>query len=283
MLERPKSIMRRFVRELAELPLRSLGEEQKSRVVEGLLASTVSEIEVDKHTLRFLTLTPLLLARARTTLTKEPDTIRWIEGFQVDDVLWDVGANVGVFSIYAAAVRGVRVLAFEPSADNYMVLCNNVEINDLGERVTPYCVAVSHNTGLGVLNSQSRGLGTSLHQFGQPGDSSRYWTTKRGSYVQGMISFSIDDLVRKFSPTFPTHLKIDVDGLELSILQGAANTLRDRRLRSIMVELSVSDSEERSTGIDLLSNAGFHLESQGEPQEAAGSVAANHFFTKISG
>lgn len=44
----------------------------------------------------------LPIYRAQTLLTKEPDTIEWIDTFQKDDVLWDIGANVGVYSLYAA-------------------------------------------------------------------------------------------------------------------------------------------------------------------------------------
>jgi FkbM family methyltransferase len=280
LLTRSKSAVRKILCALAALPLRSLSEQQRSQVVEGLLASMVSEVDVNEHTLRFMTATPLLLGRARGALSKEADMIRWIDQIQVDDVLWDVGANVGIFSLYAAVVRGTRVLAFEPSADNYMVLCKNVELNSVGKLVLPYCVALSDQSRLGVLNSLSRAMGDALHQFGQPGDISRYWPTKNGFNAQGMIGFSIDDFVRSFTPAFPTHLKIDVDGLEVNILQGAIGTLRDRRLRSIMVELCISDAEERDRGIGLLSDAGFKLMSQGEVQQAAGSVAANHLFER---
>jgi FkbM family methyltransferase len=283
MLGRSKSAVRQIFRQLAVLPLLSLGEQQRSQVIESLIASAISDVEVDQHILRFLTLTPLLLGRARTALSKEPDTRCWIQQFHADDVLWDIGANVGVFSIYAAIVRGVRVLAFEPSADNYMVLCKNVEINGLSDSVIPYCIALSGSTGLGVLNSQSRAMGGSLHQFGKPGDASRYWSTKNGSHVEGMVSYSIDDFIKRFDPTFPSHLKVDVDGLELSILQGAAETLRDHRLRSIMVELSITDVEERTSGMALLSDAGFEFVSQGELQQAGDSVAANHLFARASG
>jgi FkbM family methyltransferase len=281
LVRRVKSVVNKILRELATLPMRSLGEDHRSQIVEGLLASMVSELEVGRHTIRFLTPTPLLLGRSRTALSKEPDTVRWIDQFQADDVLWDIGANVGVFTLYAAIVRRARVLAFEPSADNYMVLCRNVEINALDDRVIPYCVALSANTGLGVLNSQSRAMGSALHQFGRPGDTSRYWVTKNCSHVQGVVGFSIDDFVRHFSPAFPTHLKLDVDGLELAILQGAVDTLADRRLRSILVEFSITDdAQERDSGMELLAAAGFEFVSQGELQKTAGSLAANHLFLR---
>jgi len=213
-------------------------------------------------------------------LSKEPDTIQWIDRFAPGDVFWDVGANVGIFSLYAARRRGVDVLAFEPSADNYMVLCRNVEINALEGRIVPYCIALAGNTELGVLNSPSRELGAALHQFGGRGHVSRYWNGDTSICAQGMIGFTIDDFIRQFAPSFPTRMKIDVDGLEWSILQGAGQTLRDPRLQSIMAELSVSDPAECDRANRFLSDAGFHLVSRGEIQTAEGEAAANHFFAR---
>ena len=46
--------------------------------------------------------TSIELWRARTYLTKEPETINWIDGFKKNEVFFDVGANIGLYSIYAA-------------------------------------------------------------------------------------------------------------------------------------------------------------------------------------
>jgi FkbM family methyltransferase len=280
MLGRAKSAVRRLVRELAALPLRSLGEHERSKIVEDFIASMISDVVVGSHTIHFMAPTPVLLARARGALSKEPDTINWLDLMAADDVLWDIGANVGVFSFYAAVVRGVRVLAFEPSAGNYMVLCKNVEINALGDRVLPYCLALSGATTLGVLNCASSTLGVAQNQFGRPGVSSPYWSTSSGFHAQGMVGFTADDFVRQFEPTFPNYIKIDVDGLELDILRGATKTLRDHRLKSVMVELIISDDAERNAGIKLLHDAGLELESQGELQENSGVTAVNHLFVR---
>jgi FkbM family methyltransferase len=185
-----------------------------------------------------------------------------------------------VFSLYAARRRGARVLAFEPSADNYMVLCKNVEMNDLGDRIVPYCIALAGNTELGVLNSPSRQMGAALHQFGRRGEISRYWDGGISSFAQGMVGFTIDDFIRQFRPPFPTRMKLDVDGLEWPILQGAKLTIRDQRLQSVMAELPVSDEIERDRAIAWLSNAGFDLVQRGEVQESGGASAANYFFAR---
>ncbi len=63
--------------------------------------------------------------RALTLLTKEPETLEWIETFQDTEILWDIGSNVGVYSLYAA-MKGHSVLAFEPSPSNYYLLSRNI-------------------------------------------------------------------------------------------------------------------------------------------------------------
>ena len=62
-----------------------------------------------------------------------------------------------------------------------------------------------------------------------------------------------------FDPPFPTRLKLDVDGIEMQILEGAQKTLRDQRLRSVMVELSVVDELERDRAIARLSDSGIRV------------------------
>jgi FkbM family methyltransferase len=280
MLSRCRSAGLRIMREVASFPLQMLGTTQRGRALETLTRSMISKVNAHEGTLSFMTPTPLLQARANSALSKEPDTIAWIDGFESGDIFWDVGANVGVFSLYAARRRAAHVLAFEPSADNYMILCRNVEINALGERISPYCIALAGHTELGVLNLTSRDMGAALNQFGRRGEISRYSPGSNGLYVQGMIGYTIDDFLRHFEAPFPTHLKLDVDGLEWQILQGASETLGDPRLQSIMVELSISDQVERERAITCLSDMGFKLVRQGEIQESGSESAANHFFAR---
>ena len=185
------------------------------------------------------------------------------------DVFWDIGANVGVFSLYAARRRGVRVLAFEPSADNYMVLCKNVEINDLGDWIVPYCIALAGNTELGVLNSPRAKWEQRCISLEAEGKLRAIGMAETTTFAQGMVGFTIDDFIRQFQPPFPTRLKIDVDGLEWQILQGARQTLCDPRLQSIMVELDHQRSDaERDRAIAWMSDAGLDLVQRGEIQES---------------
>jgi FkbM family methyltransferase len=59
------------------------------------------------------------------------------------DTVIDIGANIGMFSIYAASIHpSVKVIAFEPAKDNFDALCENIQINNL-KNITPYCYAIS--------------------------------------------------------------------------------------------------------------------------------------------
>src|SRR5690349_3964192 len=122
MLNGVKSRIRKAARRLAALPLHLLGGRLRAEALEEISEGTVTDFPVPGTTLRFWTPTPLLVDRARGVLIKEPDMIPWLDGIPKEAVLWDIGANVGVFSLYAACCRGCTVLAFEPSAANFHVL-----------------------------------------------------------------------------------------------------------------------------------------------------------------
>ena len=120
-----------------------------------------------------------------------------------------------------------------------------------------------------------------MSQFGQPGEISRYCEGQTQAAIHGAIGFSIDDFIARFDPPFPNYLKMDVDGLELPILQGAHGTLRDPRLQSMIIELSVSNNDENRIAQSLLEEAGFRLVSRGATQGTQTDWAANHLFERI--
>jgi FkbM family methyltransferase len=281
MLSRLNKLVTGAARRASLYQLGLLGPKLRAQVLEQAVEETVSVTEVPKGRILFFAPATKLLFRAETVMSKETDTIQWIDGFTDEGVFWDIGANAGVYSLYAGVSKRVRVLSFEPSAANFHALSKNIQLNQLSDRVTAYCVALSGETKLGVLNMSSSLMGASISQFGQLGEMSRYWEGYSGAAFQGMIGFSIDDFVKQFNPPFPNYIKIDVDGLELPILMGAQTTLRDPRLRSLIVELSVSDKEEYAQSLAFLEDAGFSLVSQGGTQGTQTERAANHLLEKV--
>jgi FkbM family methyltransferase len=217
------------------------------------------------------------LWRASTYQTKEPDTMEWIRTHVRDGVLYDVGANIGQYSLYAAKLRGagLTVLAFEPEALNHAKLVRNIVLNGLSGTVLPYCLAVSGSTGLDRFYTRTFAPGAALHAFGRPVTQGEVAFEPRS--VQGMLSVSLDDLTGRFGAPFPTHIKIDVDGIEEEIVSGAERTLGDSRLRSVLVEVYLyRGAAERIRA--RFERAGFRLASGAIP--ATEGIVRNLIFLR---
>ena len=149
---------------------------------------------------------------------KEPETIAWIEGMTPGNRLWDIGANIGVYALYASHL-GVEVWAFEPSEKNYLALVFNKEDNDF-QNLSVVKRALSNRDGISVFNEYFE-AGMSGHSIGEGG---RCCLESRG-----------DTLINEGYP-IPQHMKIDVDGSELSVLQGCEKTLAN--VNSLCVEVN---------------------------------------------
>jgi len=213
------------------------------------------------------------LYRADTFHTKEPETLEWIDTFKLGDVLWDIGANVGCYTLYAA-VKGIKVLAFEPSAFNYFLLMKNLMINQLDKKVEAYCLAFSNKASLSAFNMNYLEVGDSCHQLAPIGDVS----TAR--LRQSVLTLSVDDVVRSFAPSFPYHIKIDVDGVEAAIVLGAMKTLSDPRLKSVLIEIDESNPEDQNI-VRMLAIAGLELNSRRRAPQFENSSMWNCVFSRL--
>ena len=195
--------------------------------------------------------------RAETLLTKEPETIEWVDGFEENSIFWDIGANVGVYSLYVGLKKGVEVMAFEPATPNLYVLNRNIEINQLEKKVLALGIAFNDVTRLDQFYMSNTEIGSALHSFSQATD----WQGKPflPSFTQGVIGFAIDDFIRDFGPKFPTYIKIDVDGIENKIVEGGRKTISDPRLKSMLVELDENQPEITRNVIAIIEQAGLKL------------------------
>ncbi|MGB2713672.1 MAG: FkbM family methyltransferase [Vicinamibacterales bacterium] len=215
----------------------------------------IRQVTKDGHTYAFVCPNRMVSWRARTFLTKEPETLGWIDTFQRGDVLFDIGANIGLYSIYAAS-RSVRVVAFEPESQNYALINQNIFLNGLGDRIQCLAIALSDRNGVDYIYLSRFRAGESMHNFGGALD----WQQRpfTPSFQQGSVAFSLDGFLEFQPDPFPTHIKIDVDGIEAKVIRGAARTLRDPRLKSLLVELDGASADDRAA-IAEIEQAGFTL------------------------
>lgn len=171
--------------------------------------------------------------RIDTLYTKEPDTIAWINGMQAGEVLFDVGANCGQYSLLAAK-RGVVVHAFEPESQNFALLCRNIAINKLGHLVTPWAIALSDQSGFKPFHVQQLAAGNSCNSFGEAVN--YHLQPKEYAFAQGAYGCRMDYFAGACGINKrPAYIKIDVDGLEHLVLAGA-NKECLQSVKSVLVE-----------------------------------------------
>ncbi|BBH54071.1 FkbM family methyltransferase [Fluviispira sanaruensis] len=149
--------------------------------------------------------------RVDTLLEKEPDTIDWIPSFKECNILYDIGANIGLYSI-CAGKKGVAVFAVEPESQNYALLNQNIFSNNLHNKVTGYNFAISNLKKSDKLYIKNMTYGGALNNFGHNEDFNK--NVFNEEFQQESISYFVDNLIEVLSFPTPTYIKIDVDGLE---------------------------------------------------------------------
>ena len=190
--------------------------------------------------------------RAADFWNKEPETIAWIDSFEPESVFYDIGANVGAFSLYAV-VNGYSIQSFEPEKKNFKVLDLNRHIYEyLGGDVSKLVhknYAISDFDGKSTFYVPKSGAGRSGGQIGAAVDDSGREFKPVESYE--VETYKIDTLAERFG--IPNHIKIDVDGIEWKILKGGISTLSKKDVKSVLVEVNSKHEE-----IDLfMASLGF--------------------------
>lgn len=132
----------------------------------------------------------------------------------------DVGANIGAFTVMAAGVAGARVLAFEASPDTFEMLARNIRLNGFDDRVKAVHAAAGRSEG---TTQFSIGLGTENY-------------VTNGAAAGNSVTVKMTTLDKELAGNPPDLLKVDVEGFETEVFAGATSTLRNPKLKAIIVE-----------------------------------------------
>ena len=218
------------------------------------------------------------MTRMRSDLfeTKEPETLNWIDSFLPEDKFLDIGANVGVFSIYAA-LNKINVIAIEPDALNYALLNINIRKNNLNKFILPYSIALNDSEKFSFFNISSIEWGGALNAFDNEFDfkGNRFKPIHR----QGVYGLPLDKFIDSIGIK-PNHIKIDVDGNEFLILKGGKDILKSENLKSLLVELDESRNDYEDS-LKFIKSCGLVLEEKTHAKmfdNAEFATTYNHIF-----
>jgi FkbM family methyltransferase len=188
---------------------------------------------------------------------KEPETVLWLDQNADENIVfYDIGANVGAYSLIAAH-KGARVFAFEPAFQNFYKLERNILLNGLSENTTSMPVAFSDQTFVGDFKLMETEFGTSRCYFNRQ---SIFRLQENNNMVTRKLQvFRLDDLISIFKLPIPHMMKIDVDGGELEVVNGAKKTLADNNLLTVLIEIDIKFFDKRDFDV-IMETAGLTFE-----------------------
>lgn len=160
------------------------------------------------------------------------------------DTFADIGANVGSFTMLASAHVGAKSLTFEPVPVTFSKLMRNINTNKIEDRVTAYNAAMGSKAG--------------EIDFTNTLDTMNHVAKKGETNITKVKVVTLDDIV--LSHQVPILLKIDVEGFETEVIQGAERTLQQETLKAIIIELPGAGSRygyDESKIHDKLLQVGF--------------------------
>lgn len=144
------------------------------------------------------------------------------------DVVVDIGANIGYYTLIAAKIVGNegKVYAFEPESDNYELLVKNIEINGY-TNITPIKKALSNRKGnLKLFLNKTNLGGHSISDDNVP--------IRKGGVIE-VETITLDDYFEKsINENRVDFIKMDTEGAEGLIIEGSKNILKNNNLKILM-------------------------------------------------
>ncbi len=199
--------------------------------------------------------------RAESFSTKEPETLEWIEEHGGQGAFFDVGANIGLYSLYYAKLYSDQVYAFEPSVFNLRILAENIYANSMSDRINVVPIPLSSKDQIAALRMSSLEEGGAMSSFGASFGHDGRTLVERMMYR--MPGLTLDTMLSSgMIPQSPALIKLDVDGIEHLILSGAQSALRAPTLHSVLVEVNEEFRQLASEVAQHLTGAGFQLKAK---------------------
>lgn len=196
-----------------------------------------------------------------------------------NSIIIDIGANIGVFSIFAAQSENTIIYAFEPMADNFDLLKKNIRQNKLENRIFPF------NFGLaGKEENRKLYLGESpFHSFLSASDSpfnALYGKPPESQKYSEITCITLKDVFDRNNIKKCGLLKIDCEGAEFEILYNLPDEYF-KRIKEIRMEYHNHKNNEKNTGDSLrkfLEQKGFVVTKQKISSPHQGDLWAKNKF-----
>ena len=223
--------------------------------------SAYKSINILDREIKFFVPNQLLNWRVETFFTKEPETLEWIDNFEKKEnlVFWDIGANVGLYSIYNSLKNPKSTtIAFEPSSSNLRVLTRNISINNLEKNIKVVSMPLTNKKNIFQEMKEGQFIeGGAMNSFGENFDfeGKEFQTNMKYNLLGTTMNYFIDNSILEI----PDYIKIDVDGIEHLILDGGDRFLNNQKVKSLSIEINENFKEQYEQVLDLMEKNKFRI------------------------
>ena len=243
---------------------------------------------INEKKIKFFCPSATTLYRVETLFTKEPETLSWINEFKEYNsnkiIFWDIGANIGIYSIYAAIkFKNIEITSFEPSTSNTRTLSRNISINKLFDKIKIFPLALCDKKNIiSLFNETSFAEGGSMSTFNSTIDEvGNVLDENKIQNRYNIFGTSIDDLILNKIIDCPNYIKIDVDGIEHLILKGAQHLLENINLRELAIEMNPNFLEQYESVNKLMEKNGFKKDQLKDDKFLKSNGPVNIVFKRI--
>lgn len=154
-----------------------------------------------------------------------------------DDLFIDVGANVGSYTVLAAAAIGAKCISIEPVPATFKHLMENMRLNAVSDKVTALNMGVASQAG--------------KLRFTSSLDTTNHVVSQGETVTGGAVEVSTDTLNHLAGHLNPALIKIDVEGFEANVIEGADQVLEKESLLALILERNEEDNRYGYNGNDL--------------------------------
>lgn len=218
-----------------------------------------NKIIVENKKVTFFVPNSLIKWRVNTLYSKEPETIEWINEFskRKKTIFWDIGANIGLYSIYNSIKnKNTFSIAFEPSSSNLRVLSRNISLNKLQKKIKIFSLPLTKNLkGFMPLKERFFQEGGSMNVFGEKFNFEG--KKLKSEMYYDLFGINIKFLLDNKLLDIPDYIKIDVDGIEHLILEGAGSYLKNKKIKSISIEINENFKLQYLNVLKIMKNNNF--------------------------
>ena len=207
----------------------------------------------------------------------EPDTLDWIDSFEENSVFCDVGASGGYFSLYAAIKKNCTIFAFEPEAQNFAILEKNHYLNHTSffNPFMTFNLALGNKKKISELYIFRYEAGSAMKVLDNPVKRCEN-ESFQPAHIQYVREEKLDDFISEYELPTPNYVKIDVDGSESKVIDGAKVLLQNNDVRSVLIEIEHKNNYENI--LDDIKNLGFSIKEKSQVEDFKGLY--NYLFVR---